>query len=98
MADYGLKIWDAEGTPTLDTTDTITRLRYSTIAAADEDGDVTLADIDGKLTVQFAVSLDEGNFKCSHKVTRTGTLIEWEAQEIGIFESIDSLIVVFLYS
>ena len=107
MSDYGLKLWDAQGNVKLDLTDKITRLRYSTIVNPLTDGDITLSDIGGHDTVQFAIALDEGGIgdgNIPHKVTRTGTLIEWEYQTVdnGFTDPDDtsakSLILVFLYT
>ena len=58
MADYGLRIWDAAGNIRLDLTDKITRLRYTTIAAANTSGSVDLPDIAGLLSVEFAVLIN----------------------------------------
>lgn len=94
MADYGLKIWDATSTLRLDTTDAISRLRYTVIEDAGVDGSVILSDIAGLDTVEFAIALEDN--KEPHLVERSGTTINWYDQ--GGVDSSDSLIVVFLYS
>jgi len=59
MSDYGLKVWDASGNVTLDTTDSITRLRYSNEVAADASSSVTLSDISGLDSVEISVGLED---------------------------------------
>lgn len=92
---HGLKIYDSSGVQTLDVSDKITRLRYTTVATAGNNGSVVLSDITGKDTCQFGVVLEAS--KEGHTVSRSGTTISWTAQS-NIYSSGDTLIVVFLYS
>lgn len=98
MADYGLRVWNASGDLMLDYTDTISRLRYSAQLDADDSGNVTLSDISGLDTVQFAICKESG--KLAHYVYRSGTTIYWSPREIADFGLLsgDSYMVVFLYS
>jgi len=98
MSDYGLKVWDASGNVTLDTTDSITRLRYSNEVAADASSSVTLSDISGLDSVEISISLEDDFAKTAHDVSRSGTTITWTAQSGTFNDSADSLIFVFLYS
>ena len=98
MSDYGLKVWDASGNVTLDTTDSITRLRYSNEVAADASSSVTLSDISGLDSVEISISLEDDFATTAHAVSRSGTTITWTAQSGGFNDSADSLIFVFLYS
>jgi len=99
MSDYGLKVWDASGNVTLDTTDSITRLRYSNEVAADASSSVTLSDISGLDSVEIAVSVGSSIYASAcHLIERSGTTITWTAQSGTMYSSTDSLIFVFLYS
>jgi len=95
MADYGLKCWNSAGALTLDLTSILSRLRYSTAIAAEETDSVVLPDIDGKSTVQFAVSLEDN--KVPATVTRSGTTITWTARSGGSFYSSSAIVLVFIY-
>ena len=96
MADYGLKIFDSGGNVKLDTTDTLTRLRYSNIVSAGASSSTTLADIDGKSTCQFGMVLESS--KTPHRVDRSGTTITWTATGSTFWPSGNTLILVFLYT
>lgn len=98
MADYGLKIFDASGNTILDTSDNITRLRYSNEVASGVSGSTTLADISGLNSVEISVGLETGWNKASHLVTRSGTTISWTAKSGTYYTSANSLVFVFLYS
>ena len=98
MADYGLKVFDSSGNTTLDTTDTITRFRYSKEVAADASSNVTLSDISGLDSVEISISLEDDFGKIAHDVARSGTTITWTAQSDVFNNSSNSLIFVFLYS
>jgi len=99
MADYGLRIWDAAGNIQLDLTDKITRLRYSTIAAAGVSGSIDLPDIAGLSSVEFAVLINPDSWsRVSHSVSRSGTVISWSPNSGTNYSSGDSLIFVFLYT
>jgi len=95
MADYGLKVFDAAGNVTLDTTDRITRMRYTNEVAAGADGSVTLSDIDGKSTCEFGLALEMD--KTPHYVERVGTTIKWTAKSTTFYPSSNTLVIVFLY-
>ena len=98
MSDYGLKVWDASGNVTLDTTDSITRLRYSNEVAADASSSVTLSDISGLDSVEISVCLEQAYGKCPHLASRSGTTLSWTAQSGAYYTSAASLIFLFLYS
>ena len=98
MADYGLRVFDAAGNITLDTTDKITRFRYSNEVAAGASGNIDLPDISGMLSVEISVGLEVEFYKCSHLVTRSGTVITWTEQSTAYYYSANSLIFVFLYT
>uniref|UniRef100_A0A6M3KZR7 Tail protein n=1 Tax=viral metagenome TaxID=1070528 RepID=A0A6M3KZR7_9ZZZZ len=95
MATYGLKTYDSSGTVTLDTTDAISRLRYSIEATATVSGNITLSDISGKTTSEFAVCKEQN--KTPHLVSRSGTSITWTAESSNFYPSGDSLVLIFLY-
>ena len=96
MADYGLKVFDGSSNVKLDTTDTITRLRYSVEVAGGASSSIVLSDITGKSTGQFGIALEAG--KTSHGVTRSGTTIIWTARAGGTYRaSSNTLVLVFLY-
>ena len=98
MADYGLRIWDAAGNIQLDLTDKITRLRYSTIAAANVAGSINLPDIAGLESVESSVLLTTDLKYCSHSVSRSGTTISWSPTSGDHYLSGDSCIFVFLFT
>ncbi len=108
MADYGLKLWDADGNVTLDPANKICRLRYSVVATAGNDGNSgTLSDINGLSTIEFGVPLDQAGAGVLHYVYRSGNVIYWEAENIDpppppptwpTWPSVDTLVVVFLYT
>ncbi len=98
MADYGLKVFNAAGAIVLDVTDKITRLRYSNEVAAGASSNITLSDISGLLSVEISVGLVIEHNKCSHLVTRSGTVITWTAKSGVVYTSADSLIFLFLYT
>ena len=98
MSDYGLKTWDASGNVLLDTTDTITRFRYSNEVAADASSNVTLSDISGLSSVEISVCLEQDYDKCAHLVSRSGTTFSWTKQSGTLFASANSLVFLFLYT
>jgi len=95
---YGLKIYDSSGNVILDTTDVITRYRYSTEASANSNGSVELTDISGIQSVEFSFKLDTTYNTCPHLVTRSTNTISWTYQDGTNYDSADSLIFVFLYT
>jgi len=99
MAGYGLKIFDADGNVTLDTTDAISRFRYSNEVAAGASGNTTLSDISGLSSVEMSVQLSIGRTNyAAHWVGRSGTTITWTAQSGYSYVSVNSLIFIFLYT
>ena len=95
---YGLRVRDALGGITLDTSDIVGRIRYSTVVSAGTSDSIVLPDIDGKTTILFSIPV-EGD-KIAHSISRSGTIISWAAQSftLGAFStpSSDSLIGVIL--
>lgn len=98
MSDYGLKVFDSSGNTVLDTTDRITRLRYSNEVAADASSSTTLSDISGLESVEISIGLETDWNKASHLVARSGTTISWTAQSGTRYSSANSLIFSFLYT
>ena len=98
MSDYGLQIRDSSGNITLDTTDVITRFRYSNEVAAGASSNTTLSDISGLNSVEISVGLETDWNKASHLITRSGTTISWTAQSGTRYSSANSLIFSFLYT
>jgi hypothetical protein len=98
MADYGLRVKDADGNTILDTSEWIIRTRYYTVASGGSNGNVTLSDIDGHTTHLISIPL-EGS-KLAHSISRSETTISWTAQTSGSgglsFGSSDSLILILL--
>ena len=98
MSTYGLRVKDASGNIVLDTIDEISRFRYSNVVAAGVSDSVVLSDISGLSSVEFSVALEEGKYKSSHIVNRSGTTISWTAQSGNYYSSTQSLIFLFLYT
>ena len=99
MVDYGLKCWDSGRNLTLDTTERISRVRYQTTATKTESDSIVLADINGKLTMQFAVPIVTptfGNPGIGHVVRRDSTTIYWRPIPSAVQNS-SSVIVVMMY-
>lgn len=93
---FGLKVWDSSGTVRLDTSHRITRLRYSVIATAGNNGNVVLSDISGKLTAEWGECVEAN--KTPHNVSRSGTTISWTARGDSGRPSGNTLILVFVYT
>uniref|UniRef100_A0A6M3LBL6 Uncharacterized protein n=1 Tax=viral metagenome TaxID=1070528 RepID=A0A6M3LBL6_9ZZZZ len=100
MVDYGLKIFDASGSITLDVADKISRLRYSNEVAAGVSSNTTLSDIDGLSSVEISVAIENtvAGSKCSHLFTRSGTIVTWTSQDGVTYNPADSLLFLFLYT
>lgn len=100
MSDYGLRVFDSSGNVKLDTTDTITRLRYSNEVAADASSSTTLTDIGGLGSVEISVAIENTAIynEVAHLVTRSGTTISWVSQNGTVYNPADSLVFVFLYT
>lgn len=93
---YGLRIKDASGNITLDSSDLAVRIRYSAEVAADASNSTTLSDISGKTTYAFSIPLEVN--KLAHSVDITGTTFSWTAQSDATFDSSSSLIGVIIAS
>lgn len=98
MSGHGLQVFDASGNTILDTTDRITRFRYSNEVAGGASSSATLSDIDGLSSVEISVGLETDWNTASHLVARSGTTISWTAKSGTRYSSADSLIFVFLYT
>ena len=98
MSDYGIKVFDASGNTLLDTTDNITRLRYSVEVSAGASSSVALADTDGLSSVEFSFATEESSGKCSHLASRSSNTLVWTAQSGTYYSSANSLIFQFLYT
>lgn len=76
---YGIKIYDEYGAVVMGPDDLVSRIVYSTIAKAYEDGSVWLGDtIDGRETFEISIGLIEDKFVMAHYVYRDGNTIYWE--------------------
>lgn len=98
---YGLRVKDAVGNIVLDTTDRITRFRYSNEVSAGASGNTTLSDISGLLSVEFSMKLSDVDIvKVPHSVSRSDTTISWVPNSgvSGYYESSASIIFLFLYT
>ena len=101
MSDYGLKIYNASANTILDTTDTITRFRYSNVASSNVTGSIILPDIVNASSVEISVSLETSTTawdNCQHLVDRTGSKLKWTNQSGTSYTSANSLIFSFLYT
>ncbi len=100
MANYGLRIRDNTGNIVLDITDKISRFRYSNSVTAGSSSNITLSDISGLSTVEFAYPIEEVYNKCAHLIARDVTTINWTAQSgvPGPYYSTASVVFVFLYT
>jgi hypothetical protein len=93
---YGLRVRDSSGNIVLDTSNTITRFRYSNEVSAGVSNSEVLSDIDGLDSVEFSIMTETIYNLCPHQVNRSGTTISWTAS--GIIGSSNSLIFSFLYT
>lgn len=111
MADYGLKIFDAAGNVTLDTTEAISRLVGRWDAEIGSNGNSgNIPEINGKNTVQFAIGIHQFWLGTPHHVYRSDNTICWIAKgwdnineypgsvEDGYFGSSLSKILCFVYN
>lgn len=98
MSEYGLRVKDAVGNIILNNSDLICRFRHSEVAAAEVNGSVVLADIDGLDTVEFSHPINSTSYRdCEHTVSRSGTTINWTYNKYQTFiNSVDSIIFVFM--
>lgn len=97
---HGLRIKDVSGNIILDTSNRITRLRYSNLVAAGASGNTTLSNIDGQLSVEFGVpiNIDLPN-RVEHAVSRSGTVLSWTPNGNGTtYFSQASIVFLFLYT
>lgn len=99
---HGISTLDNKGKYNLESTDSVYRLRYTIIATGGSSGNVTLPDIQGRSTIQYAsrvsIAGSATSRAASHDVARTGTTISWSPRAItvGCPASHDSVIYVFL--
>ena len=107
MADFGLKCWDSQGNVTLDLSDTVSRLRFQTIAGTNESGSISLPDIVGKSVIGFAQSFafpdpvllattfPHGYHE--HDVNVNGSKITWIPKGVSHKPNATSNVLVFIY-
>ncbi len=97
---FGLKVWDADGNLTLDTTDNITRLVYTRYLNAKTTGSVEIPAVDGKSAVFIANCVNAPAFQATPlKVALSGTTLSWEpfVDYSGHAYGTDTLVFVFIY-
>lgn len=107
MADFGLKCWDSQGNVTLDLTDTISRLRFYTIAGTNQSSSIVLPDIAGKSVVAITQLLAVPNATLAattvpygfhdHSAYVVGSKLIWEAQGIKHRPNATSAVLLFIY-
>ncbi len=98
MSNYGLKVYDSDGNLTLNYTDRITRLRYSTVASADNSGNTTISDIGGRDYLVLSFGLESQGRYYPHIASVAGTTLSWTPRDEGGYYSCDSLILLFYYT
>ena len=100
MADFGLKTWDENGVIRLDTTDSLTALAYAQTAEKDTSYEVTLPQLEGRTSLQFAIPKDGGatDYWGIHLCWRTGNTITITAQSNSDIDSRDCWVLVFVYA
>ena len=104
---FGLKTWDSQGNVTLDLTDTISRLRFQTIAGTGVSSSINLPDIAGKSVVPISYSIafppaalaatqiPQGYH--NHLAYVDGTKLVWEAEGMKHKPNATSTILLFIY-
>jgi len=109
MTDFGLKTWDSSGNVTLDLTDTISRLRFSTIVGTGVTGSIILPDLAGKQVVAFsqsaafppaakaATSFPRGYHEHSVEILG-GTKVKWSPLGVSHMPNATSNVLVFIYT
>jgi hypothetical protein len=95
---YGLRIYTAKGSITLNSSDRITRSRFGTIVASNETGSKILSDLTGHLSTEFSIKTEVGWAKVEHNVSRTGSMINWVPGTPVGATSAQSLIFCFMYT
>jgi hypothetical protein len=90
---YGLRVREASGNITLDTSDIVVRVRYSIVISAGVDGSVELSDISGKTVYPIPIPLEVN--KAAHSVSVSGTTLSWVHQDTNCLSS-DTLIVLII--
>ena len=95
---YGLRVRNSSGVIVLDTSDRITRFRYSNEVASGASGNTTLSDTSGLLTVEISVMKGYDYTRAPHRFTRSGTTYSWAPPSVPFINSSDSIIFVFLYT
>jgi hypothetical protein len=83
MADYGLRVKDADGNTLLSITDRITRLMYKSSQTASDGNSGSLDIIDGLLTGDFALPVNADIYKSTHSVSRSNNTISWTTFSLG---------------
>lgn len=109
MGDFGLKTWDSHGNVTLNLSDTISRLRFSTTAGTGVTGSIILPDIVGKKVAAFsqpaafppaaktATTFPHGYHEHSVEI-KAGGKIYWAPAGVTHKPNATSNILVFIYS
>ena len=105
MPRYGLQCYDSTGNIILNSGDRISRVVFSTIAEAYQDGTAQIEiDIDSDRRYAFSIPINATNGEIQHSVSISGTTVSWtenhEDDTLGghdyeVFGSCNSLIVVF---
>lgn len=95
---YGLRVRNASGVVVLDTSDRITRFRYSNEVSAGASGSVNLSDTSGHLTVEISVMQGNDYRQAPHRFTRSGTTFSWVSPSVPLVNPSNSVIFVFLYT
>lgn len=100
MSDNGLRLRDSSGNIILDTVDRIIRFRYATVAGPGVSGGVNLPDIDGFASIEIAIPVNTGINIHPHTVSRSGTMIAWNATQAApaYFPSGTTTVFLFLYT
>lgn len=81
MSDYGLKCWDDQQNITLDTTATISRVRFSHVASKTETDSIVLSDISGKNISYFTILVSPSSITATrygHILKVSGTTVSWK--------------------
>jgi hypothetical protein len=102
---FGLQCWDSSGLIILDTNDRITRVLFSTVAAADTSGSDTFEMPDGGSyrIYAFSIPINATGENRAHNVSVSNNTVSWTpvsltdkvaGDVVTIYDSCDSLIVV----
>jgi hypothetical protein len=77
MADYGLRVKDADGNTLLSITDRITRFIWKSSQTASSGNSGSLDEIDGLSTGDFSLPVNCGFNNTTHSVSRSSNTISW---------------------